>query len=97
MFYPGATWLKPSITFILFVMKTAISLPDSLFNEAERVAKRLGISRSKFYAKAIAEYVNPHRARNVTEQLNEIYGKENSKLDPALRRLQLKSLPHEDW
>jgi metal-responsive CopG/Arc/MetJ family transcriptional regulator len=78
-------------------MKTAISLPDSLFAEAERVAKRLRISRSKFYAKAIAEYVNAQRARNITEQLNEIYGKEDSKLEPTLHKLQLKSLPHEDW
>ena len=78
-------------------MKTAISLPDSLFAEAERVAKRLGMSRSKFYAKAITEYVNAQRARNVTEQLNAIYSKEDSKLDPTLEKLQLQSLPREDW
>lgn len=78
-------------------MKTAISLPDDLFAEAERVAKRLKLSRSKLYARAIAEYVNTQKSKNVTERLNEIYQKESSKLDPVLRKLQLKSLPHEDW
>lgn len=78
-------------------MKTAISLPDSLFAEAERVAKRLRMSRSRFYAKAITEYVNAQRARDVTEQLNEIYRKEDSALDPTLQKLQLQSLRREDW
>jgi hypothetical protein len=55
------------------------------------------MSRSKFYAKAITEYVNAQRARNVTEQLNAIYSKEDSKLDPTLEKLQLQSLPREDW
>ena len=78
-------------------MKTAISLPDTLFAEAERVAKRLRVSRNKFYAKAIQEYVDAYRARNVTERLNEVYGKDPSRLDPVLHRLQLKALAREDW
>jgi len=78
-------------------MKTAISIPDTLFQEAERTAKRLRLSRSKFYTKAIAEYVNSQRSLNVTDRLNEVYGKESSRLDPVLHKLQLKSLAHEDW
>ncbi len=78
-------------------MKTAISLPDPLFAEAEQVAKRLRMSRSKLYATAIAQFLKQHGAREVTERLNEIYGKEESKLDPVLHALQLRSLPREDW
>jgi metal-responsive CopG/Arc/MetJ family transcriptional regulator len=78
-------------------MKTAISLPDPLFAEAEQVAKRLRISRSKLYATALAQFLNEHRARGVTERLNEVYAKEKSQLDPVLHALQLRSLPHEDW
>ena len=78
-------------------MKTAISIPDPLFAQAEQVAKRLRISRSKLYATAIAEFVNAHGSRDVTERLNEIYAKENSKLDPVLHAIQLRSLPREDW
>jgi len=78
-------------------MKTAISLPDPLFAEAEQVAKRLRISRSKLYATAIAQFLKQHRSRSVTERLNEVYTKEKSKLDPVLHALQLRSLPREDW
>jgi metal-responsive CopG/Arc/MetJ family transcriptional regulator len=38
-------------------MKTAISLPDVLFRRAERTAKRLGISRSELYARALGEFL----------------------------------------
>ena len=78
-------------------MKTAISLPDPLFAEAEQVAKRLRISRSKLYATAIAQFLKQYGSRSVTERLNEVYTNEESKLDPALHALQLHSLPREDW
>lgn len=78
-------------------MKTAISLPDPLYAEAEQVAKRLRISRSKLYATAIAQFLKQHGARQVTERLNEVYAKEKSQLDPVLHALQLQSLPREDW
>ena len=73
-------------------VKTTISIPDSLFAQAEQLAKRLRISRSKLYATAIAEFVNAHRSRYVTERLNKVYSKEKSKLDPILHALQLRSL-----
>lgn len=76
-------------------MKTAISLPDPLFTEAEQVAKRLRMSRSKLYATAIGRFVREHRSRSVTERLNEVYAKEEPDLDPVLHVLQLKSLPRE--
>ena len=37
-------------------MKTAISLPDELFAAAEKLAERLGVSRSQLYATALAEH-----------------------------------------
>jgi hypothetical protein len=36
-------------------MKTAISIPDKVFKEAERLARRLGQSRSKLYGEGVAE------------------------------------------
>jgi hypothetical protein len=39
-------------------MKTAISIPDSLFEEADRLAKSRGWSRSELYANAVTAYVN---------------------------------------
>ena len=38
-------------------MKTAISIPDELFEAAERVAKQLRVSRSELYRKALVKYL----------------------------------------
>ena len=53
-------------------MKTAISLPDAIFQEAERLARRLKKSRSELYKEAVAEYVARHEPEAVTEALNRL-------------------------
>jgi predicted transcriptional regulator len=53
-------------------MKTAISLPDAVFRDAERLAKRLKKSRSELYREAVAEYVARHEPEAVTETLNKL-------------------------
>jgi len=80
-------------------MKTAISLPDALFHEADRLAKRLRVPRSRLYATAIATYIEFHRNAAVTEALNEVYGNdpEQSRLDPVLHTLQEHALGREEW
>ena len=83
-------------------MKTAISLPDALFEEAERVAARLGVSRSELYARAIARFVREHSGDAITEAINRVVRKLPSTLDPVLARLQTASLgtdegAFEDW
>src|ERR1041384_6218880 len=47
-------------------MKTAISIPDSIFHDADALAKRLGISRSELYARAVADLVARHNGALVT-------------------------------
>lgn len=78
-------------------MKTAISLPDSVFEEAETLAKRLGVSRSELYAKALTYYLKKHNKSRITEKLNEIYAEEDSSLDPVMAKIQALSIPQEDW
>ncbi|CAB1069588.1 Programmed cell death antitoxin YdcD [Olavius algarvensis Delta 1 endosymbiont] len=78
-------------------MKTAISLPDEIYHSADQLAKRLGMSRSELYSKAVALYISAHKNEAVTEALNKIYAKEKSELDPAINMMQLKSLPREEW
>ncbi len=75
-------------------MKTAVSLPDQVFEAAEHLAKRLRVSRSRLYADAIRNFVAEHRGRGVTELLNEVYGSspQDSALDAALRELQLRAV-----
>ncbi len=54
-------------------MKTAISLPDKVYLEAEQAAKSLGISRSALYLNAITEYLKKNSRKNITQKLNEVY------------------------
>jgi len=78
-------------------MKTAISIPDSVFEEAEQLAHRLGLSRSHLYATAVRRFVAEHHLQEVTERLNQLYGDEPSRVDLHLQTLQISSLELEDW
>lgn len=82
---------------ILDVMKTAISIPDPLFEAAEALARRLGISRSDLYARAVSEYLDQREAERVSAALDRVYRHQPSSLDPALARLQSASLPKDEW
>ena len=73
-------------------MKTAISLPDELFESADALAERLGLSRSELYATAVAEYLAKHRDEDVTARLNSVFAEETSGIDPKLRSAQALSL-----
>ncbi|MEH1846058.1 MAG: ribbon-helix-helix domain-containing protein [Nostoc sp.] len=78
-------------------MKTAISLPDSIFEEAEALARQLGVSRSELYTKALKAYLRKYNRNQILNQLNRVYSEESSEVDPILARLQFMSLPIEDW
>jgi metal-responsive CopG/Arc/MetJ family transcriptional regulator len=53
-------------------MKTAISLPERVFREAERFARRVRKTRSRLYAEAIAEYLARHAPNDITESMNQV-------------------------
>ncbi len=53
-------------------MKTAISLPNDVFEKAEWLAKRAKKSRSQLYCEALREYVARHSPDEVTESLNRL-------------------------
>ena len=62
-------------------MKTAISIPDKVFESAERTAKKLGVSRSELYSTAVHEFIERHRVEDVTTKLNDVYASSKSDLD----------------
>lgn len=78
-------------------MKTAISIPDPLFEQADQMARQLGLSRSQLYAVAVESFLKDHEQQAVTAALDRIYGEEPSALDPALAQLQAAHLPQDDW
>jgi predicted transcriptional regulator len=81
---------------ITMSMKTAISVEDSLMEQADKAARDLGLSRSGLIAAALRDYLL-HRSRSqVTEQLNRAYANEPSTDERRLvRRLKTK-LPSKD-
>ena len=80
-------------------MKTAISIPDALFEAAERVAQKLCISRSEFYQRAIKKYLEDHSHTVIRETLDKLYGDDPDigRLDPGIEYLQDAALREEEW
>lgn len=76
-------------------MKTAISIPDDVFDEAEATARRLGMSRSQLFTRAVAAFVEAHRGQRITDALDRVYGDEPAGLDPLLAELQRRSIASE--
>jgi metal-responsive CopG/Arc/MetJ family transcriptional regulator len=78
-------------------MKTAISIPDPLFHAAERAAKRQKVSRSRFYAEAVAAYLESQRGKGIKEALDAVYGSEPSEPDPFLAAAAYYLFSKEKW
>ena len=78
-------------------MKTAVSLPDSLFAEGEKLAKKLKITRSDLYQEALASYLEYHNDKQLLERLNHIYATNESKLDQAFTASQRRRFPAGEW
>ena len=86
---PLPKWYEKSYT---TTVKTAISIPDPVFDAAERVSKRLGVSRSRFYTMAIVMILKADRRRGLKEALDAVYARQNSRLDRRLAAMQGASL-----
>ena len=77
-------------------MKTAISIPDDLFEDAERLAQRLGHSRSKLYSRALREFVARYEPDHVTEALDAVVPVEPA-VDAFLERAHRRVLERTEW
>ena len=78
-------------------MKTAISVPDDIFESADTLADELGVSRSELYSTAVAEYLAKHRDQDVTARLNRVYSEQDSVLEPGLRSAQRRGTTGSEW
>jgi metal-responsive CopG/Arc/MetJ family transcriptional regulator len=78
-------------------MKTAISIPNNVFEQAESLARKLKISRSELFTEAVKVYLKENHVEDVTAKLDEIYGSIDSSLDVDLLKAQTASLPKEEW
>ncbi|HSM91255.1 MAG TPA: hypothetical protein VLT47_00120 [Anaeromyxobacteraceae bacterium] len=78
-------------------MKTAISLPDEVFQDAERLARRLKKSRSAFFAEAVAEYVARHEPEGITEALDRVAEDLDTRLEPTAAAAARRTLRRSEW
>ena len=79
-------------------MKTAISIPDNLFEAADKMARRLGISRSELYQRAVARFLEKQSGDVVREALDTVYGKaSNRDLDPLIKAAGEHIITDENW
>lgn len=56
------------------IVKTAISLPEPLFERADAFARQQNISRSQLFARAVEEFLRRHESQALLETLNRVYG-----------------------
>ena len=78
-------------------MKTAISLPDTVFEEAERLAANLGLNRSQLYARALKAYIERHDNDAITDRLNQVYAVEQASVDEVMLEMQIQTLGDDGW
>ena len=77
-------------------VKTAVSIPDPIFEAADRLARRRRISRSELYAEALAKLLDSDQSTEITERLDDVYADSPSELDTGLAALQALAVD-EDW
>jgi metal-responsive CopG/Arc/MetJ family transcriptional regulator len=77
-------------------VKTAVSIPTQLFQQAERRARKLGVSRSELYARALERLLRQEPDEDVTRALEAVYSGEDSSLDRRLAAAQRRATA-EEW
>jgi metal-responsive CopG/Arc/MetJ family transcriptional regulator len=78
-------------------MKTAISIPDDVFTEADQLARKLKQSRSQLYSRAVREYVARHSEDDVTSALDALYAQEEPAQDEFGQAAAKRTLERSEW
>src|SRR5215475_5497020 len=84
-----------------FGMKTAISIPDELFDGAERLARRTRRSRSRLFSDALREYLARHSPDRVTEAMDQAIAELGDSAEPRkdqfLSNAAQRTLERSEW
>ena len=78
-------------------MKTAVSIPESIFRQAERLAQRLKKSRSQLYAEAMAEYLRRRDPDEVTVAIDTALEAIEPQPDAFARETARRALARTKW
>jgi predicted transcriptional regulator len=74
-----------------------VSIPDEIFQTAERLARRMKKSRSRLYAEALSEYVSRHCSDEATESMNAALKEIGDSSDSFVATAARKVLERVDW
>ena len=78
-------------------MKTAVSIPDDVFEQVERLARRAKRSRSEVFSAALREYVARHAPDEITEALNRAVEQVGQQSDEFVAKAARRVLEKTDW
>ncbi len=78
-------------------MKTVVSIPDHVFQKAERLARRMKKSRSEIYARALDEYVSRNAPDEVTEAMDRVCADLGAGGDPFVSAAARRVLERTEW
>jgi predicted transcriptional regulator len=78
-------------------MKTAVSIPDNLFEGAERLARRTNRSRSRLFSDALKEYLARHTPDKVTEAMDSVLADLGEVGDPFVSSASRRILERSKW
>jgi predicted DNA-binding protein len=80
-----------------FSMKTAVSLPDEVFEGADRLARKMKKSRSQLYAEAISEYLALHDVDEVIAAIDRVCEATGDEYDPTVSAAVRRTLERVEW
>ena len=78
-------------------MKTAVSIPDRVFDDAEELAKRLKTSRSELYSRALVQFIDEHQPDRVTAAMNQVVDALGQPSDEFTRTAARRVVDRSEW
>ena len=87
----------PSKSGYTLSMKTAVSVPNEVFERADRLAKRLEVSRSELYSRALREYLARHSPDEVTQALDRVCKDIDTSSEDFVREASRRILEATEW
>ena len=78
-------------------MKTAISVPNDVFELSEKLAKKLKVSRSQIFAMGVRKLGEEYDDEDIIARINEVCKEVDTSLDPAIKKYQNRIIKREKW
>jgi metal-responsive CopG/Arc/MetJ family transcriptional regulator len=93
----AAILIRVEISGCTYGMKTAVSIPDDVFEEAERLARLRRKSRSKLFSEALREYIGRHSPDEVTEAMDRTCAQLSEHADKFVSLAARRVLERSEW